>query len=57
MTRSPEYYRHLAGDYYLHFLDRPFGPGDDVRAGLPDGVEAADILGDPGGEHFNKTTP
>ena len=34
---SPEYYQHLASDYYLRILDRPFGPGDDVRAGTPGG--------------------
>jgi hypothetical protein len=53
---SPEYYQHLASAYYLRFLDRPFGPGDDVRAGTADGVEMAEIIGDLiHVEFFNKT--
>ena len=53
---SPEYYQHLASDYYLRFLDRPFGVGDAVRAGTADGLEMAQIMGDMiGGEFFNKT--
>jgi hypothetical protein len=53
---STEFQQHLASGFYMRFLDRPFGPGDAVRAGTPDGVQIADIMGDMiGGEFFNKT--
>jgi streptogramin lyase len=54
---SPEFERDLAASFYLQYLDRPFGTGDDVRAGTPDGMQIAEITGDPGGEYYNKTAP
>jgi len=47
---SPEFERDLAASFYLQYLDRPFGAGDAVRAGTPDGLQIAEIVGDPGGE-------
>ncbi len=53
----PEFQQDLAAGYYQRFLDRVFSPGDSVRAGTADGVEMAEIIGDPAGEFYNKTAP
>jgi len=59
---SPEFHTDLVIAYYRRFLDRAFAPSDPpaptrFAMGTPDGVQIADILGDPLMEFFDKTAP
>jgi len=59
---SPEYQMDVVTKDYANLLDRGVDPGDqvwinDLNMGIRDEAVIAAIIGDPGGEYYNKTTP